>query len=119
GTCLDTPPADGSGCTSDSNDCTSDVRASPTRRSADLDEGTTCGSQTSGDCDEANTCNATGTCLDNHHADGSGCTSDSNDCTSDVCAAGSCAHVNVDEGTTCVSQTSGDCDEANTCNATG
>jgi cysteine-rich repeat protein len=55
-------------------------------------EGTHCGDQTSSDCDDPNTCDGSGTCLDKHKADGTSCTADGTDCTKDQCLSGTCDH---------------------------
>ncbi len=67
-----------------------------------LPNGTACGSQNNTDCDNPNTCNGSGTCLNNFEPSGTACTSDGNVCTDDVCnGAGACTHPNEPDGTSC------------------
>jgi hypothetical protein len=56
--------------------------------------GVACGSGSDTDCDNPNTCNGSGSCQANHELDDTACTTDGNDCTSDVCAGGASAHPN-------------------------
>ncbi|MEK6674638.1 MAG: hypothetical protein AABZ47_03170 [Planctomycetota bacterium] len=74
--------------------------------------GTPCGNPASGECDNADTCNGTGTCNSNNIA--GACSSDGNACTNDVCAAGSCAHNPVSNGTACDDGLN--CNNGETCN---
>ncbi len=119
GSCLDNHEADGTICTADTNDCTNDVCAAGVCNHPNSPIGTSCGDQTNTVCTNPDTCNGAGVCLDNHAADDTPCSGDGNDCTDDVCAAGSCDHPYMPAGTPCGDQSSGECDAANTCNSLG
>src|SRR4029077_771868 len=93
--------ADGSGCTADANECTDDVCAAGACTHPNKGAGATCGSSATSDCDAADSCDGSGACLPNNHANGSGCTADSNECTDDVCSGGTCTHPNKGAGATC------------------
>src|SRR2546428_825569 len=57
--------------------------------------GTVCGDPSSGQCDAADTCNGSGTCQQNHVADGTNCGDAGTECTNqDKCEGGIC----VDKG---------------------
>jgi hypothetical protein len=58
--------------------------------------GTSCGSPSDTACDNPDTCNGSGACQANNEANGFDCTSDGNDCTDDICNAGTCTHPNDD-----------------------
>ena len=83
--------------------------------------GTGCGDSSSGQCDNADTCNATGTCLPNHLADGTLCGGAGTECKNqDTCLSGACNDNGYKPaGTACGSPTTGQCDNADTCNGTG
>ena len=109
----------GNACPDDGNQCTSDVCGAGVCTHPNRPSGYACGDGSSGDCDAADTCDGSGVCQANHVADGTACTPDTNDCTSDVCGAGVCTHPNLTAGTACGSSSSGECDAADTCNGSG
>ena len=68
--------------------------------------GTACGDPSDTDCDNPDTCDGAGVCLDNYETSGTGCTDDGNECTDDECdGAGNCTHPNntapCDDGQFC------------------
>lgn len=71
---------------------------------------------TGGEC--SNACNEdAGNCLD---LVGAACTTDSNDCTDDVCdGAGACQHPNKSAGESCGSATDSSCTDPDTCDGSG
>ncbi|NOT00389.1 MAG: hypothetical protein HOP29_07150 [Phycisphaerales bacterium] len=90
GVCEDHLEPDGLACTSDFNDCTNDFCDAGFCTHPNSDEGTSCGDPTDTDCDNPDTCNGLGTCLDHLELDGTVC-SDQNVCTGpDLCATGIC-----------------------------
>src|SRR5262249_3622922 len=119
GSCQDNHKPNGTTCTKDGNECTSDVCATGACTHPDEPTGTACGSPSAGDCDDPDTCNGSGSCQDNHKPNGTTCTSDGNECTSDVCATGACTHPDEPTGTACGSPSAGDCDNPDTCNGSG
>src|SRR3972149_2079448 len=56
-----------------------------------------CGSSSTSDCDNADTCDGAGACQANNVADGTGCTDDGNDCTTDTCSAGVSTPTRISE----------------------
>src|SRR5262249_36502084 len=101
GHCQVNHEADGAACTSDGIDCTQEVCAAGVCTHPNQAAGFSCGSPSDRDCDNPDTCDGLGHCQVNHEADGTACTSDGNDCSRDVCAAGVCTHPNEPNGTTC------------------
>ncbi len=101
GACLANDEADGTGCTDDGNDCTLDVCGSGACTHPALSAGVSCGDGTDDDCRNPDTCDGAGTCLSNDETDGTACTDDGVECTSDVCAAGVCEHPAIPEGDPC------------------
>jgi hypothetical protein len=119
GSCQVNHKADGTGCTADTNECTKDLCANGVCTHPNEPVGTTCGSSGVSDCDNADTCDGSGSCQVNHKADGTGCTADTNECTKDVCASGVCTHPNEPVDTTCGSSSASVCDNADTCDGSG
>lgn len=119
------------GATNPANDCQKCNTGQSTSAWSPKSAGTACGSSANSTCDAADTCNAGGTCLTNYapattiytaatdcknavYCDGSGsygsltnkangtvCTDDGNQCTTDTCSTGSCAHTNKTDGSGC------------------
>jgi len=56
--------------------------------------GTACGNGSSGECDNADSCDGAGNCNANNKV--GPCTPDANECTDDACAGGVCTHPNDD-----------------------
>jgi hypothetical protein len=80
--------------------------------------GNACGSTTDTDCDNPDTCNATGTCLTNLAGSGTPCGSGTDDtCTDpDTCnGSGTCLVNNVSNGTPCGSSSNTTCTDPDTC----
>jgi hypothetical protein len=119
GVCQTNHEADDTACTSDGNDCTSDVCSGGVCTHPNEPEDTACGSNSDTDCDNRDTCNASGVCQTNHEEDDTACTSDGNACTEDVCDNGACTHPNEPAGTNCGSGSDSDCDNPDTCNGSG
>ena len=119
GVCLDNIKTDGLICTDDGNDCTDDVCAGGGCAHPDRPVGTTCGDGSDTDCDNPDTCDGFGSCLGNLEPDGTGCTSDLNECTDDVCASGNCTHPDAPTGFACGDQSDTDCTDPDTCDGIG
>jgi len=78
---------------SDGNECTNDVCSNGECTNPNKPSGTACGSELNTDCDNPNTCNGSGTCLDNFEPSGTLCTDDVVSCTIDECnGLGTCTH---------------------------
>ena len=92
------------------NDCCSS-RCTAARR------GTPCGDGGRGDCDEPDSCDATGHCQANHVVAGTPCADDGQVCTADRCGAdGACLHLPGNAGTECRAKgTNDDCDAGDVC----
>ncbi len=118
-TCLSNPQPDGVECTPDANDCTDDICAAGLCTHPNEAFGTLCGDPTDTDCDNPDSCDGNGACLDNFEPDDTGCTPDTNDCTDDVCASGLCEHPNEPLGTFCGDPADDDCDNPDTCDGSG
>ncbi len=119
GVCQINNEPNGTACTSDGMECTNDQCSGGVCAHPNKAAGTACGSNANTDCDNPDTCNASGVCLTNNEADGTACTSDGMECTNDQCNAGVCAHPNKAAGTACGSSANTDCDNPDTCNASG
>src|SRR5207249_6078712 len=81
--------------------------------------GTTCGSPATSECDNADTCNGSGACQDNHVAAGTNCGDTGTECTNqDKCDGAGACHDNGFKtvGTACGDSSAGQCDSADTCN---
>ena len=71
--------------------------------------GTSCGDQSSGECDAADTCDGSGSCPNNNVADGTFCGDDGTECTNqDVCVNGDCQDNGFEPPDT-------PCDDGNEC----
>ncbi|MCH8252761.1 MAG: hypothetical protein IID36_09955 [Planctomycetes bacterium] len=84
----------------------------------DLCAGVDC-SDLDNDCNDGVCDSGTGDCLTVAKEDGTGCTDDMNECTADECIAGSCTHPGVEAGTACGDPSDTDCDNPDTCDASG
>ncbi len=80
---------------------------------------TPCGSDADTACTSPDTCDGAGTCQTHDEADGTACSSDDNDCTTDVCSDGVCTHTSAPFGTACGDSSTSDCDFADTCDGDG
>ncbi len=92
GACLDNHEADGFECREavDVCDVAETCRAGVCPMDRFAMAGTSCGDSTDTDCTDPDSCDGSGSCIDNHAADGSAC-SGGVFCTSgDQCAGGSC-----------------------------
>src|SRR5439155_175166 len=81
--------------------------------------GTACGDPSSGQCDSPDTCNGSGTCQSNHIAAGTNCGDAVPEAlTIDTCDSSGACHDNgfKASGTDCGDSSSGQCDNADTCN---
>lgn len=86
-----TNKADGTACTPDANDCTDDVCAAGTCVHPDSTAGTPCGSAADTACNNPDTCDGAGLCLNNLEPDGTACTDDGLFCTGlEQCGSGMC-----------------------------
>lgn len=105
----------------DVNDCTNDSCNASTGvvTHAPVAQGSTCDSAGDTECDNPDTCDAVGNCLDNNEPNGLACNDEGNDCTDDVCGGGVCTHPSEPVGTSCGSSADTDCDNPDTCNASG
>jgi hypothetical protein len=82
-------------------------------------KGTACGDPFEDECNSRDACDGTGVCETNLKPDGTACTDDGNDCTSDFCSGGVCIHPNLAPGTACGSPADTECDNPDTCNGAG
>jgi hypothetical protein len=90
GTCELNLEPDGTACTDDGNDCTQDFCDVGACIHPDEPVDTPCGDPNDTQCDNPDTCDGLGVCLDNNEADGLPC-DDENVCTGpDECLAGAC-----------------------------
>src|SRR2546425_6862395 len=99
--CQTNNEPDGTACTSDGNDCTRDVCGGGVCTHPNEPAGHACGSPSDTDCDNPDTCDGLGMCQSNNEPNGTTCTTDGNDCTADVCAAGVCTHPAEPAGHAC------------------
>ena len=109
----------GGGLTNDCMACNFSDGSGDAGVCAPIDAGTACGAQTEGECDNRNTCDDAGVCLENHIADNTACTADRNDCTQDVCLSGVCRHEALPAGTSCGSDISHSCTAPDSCDGSG
>jgi MYXO-CTERM domain-containing protein len=101
GSCLANDESDGTSCTDDGNECTDDVCASAACDHPALSAGTSCGDDSDDDCRNPDTCDGAGACQSNDESDGTACTDDGVECTSDLCQSGACEHAALADGETC------------------
>lgn len=109
---------------SDGNTCTQDVCNVQTGAVTHPGEpiGTACGSSSNTECDRADTCNGSGSCLNNIQPAGTACGSPTNtQCNlADTCdGAGACSTNIRPAGFACGSPGSGPCDNPDSCNGLG
>jgi len=100
GACASVPVPDGTACSPldwDDKQCTSDVCFSGACAHPPAPPGTPCGWWVDGACDDPDSCDGAGACLENNLPDGAACASDGLPCTKDVCDNGVCAHVPIDQ----------------------
>jgi len=118
GTCLANHEPDGaagSGLCSDNNDCTKDNCLAGVCDHPNEATGTRCGNSENTECDNPDTCDGAGFCLENLEPDETPCTDDGNDCTNDWCIAGVCSNPDKPFGEAC---DDGDfCNGADSCSA--
>jgi hypothetical protein len=103
----------------DANECTDDICSGVSCSFPPFPAGTMCGSASSGECDDPDTCDGAGSCDANNIA--GPCTDDGNPCTDDLCAGGACTHPNdntnaCDDGMFC---TATDSCSAGACTGSG
>lgn len=104
GTCEVNFKPDGIACTDDGNDCTDDVCSSGTCAHPPLMADTPCGDPTDTECDNPDSCDGLGVCLDNFEDMGAACGDQSSDqCDNpDICdGSGGCVVNFVPNGTEC------------------
>jgi len=90
GVCESNPKPDGTECSDDGIECTFDVCEAGSCTHPPKPAGTACGDDTNTQCDDPDTCDGAGGCLDNHEPDGTTC-DDEDPCTgNDVCNTGHC-----------------------------
>lgn len=94
GACLANHVSNGSMCTDDANDCTNDVCSAGLCTHPPRAAGLACGDGTFTDCNNPDTCNGAGVCLNNHAPNGTGCNdglfcTDGATCTAGLCGNGS------------------------------
>jgi len=119
GACATHVQPDGAACTTDSNDCTADICETGVCIHPNKPADSPCGDPLNTDCDNPDTCDGLGLCLDNLEPDGLACTSDGNDCTQDFCDIGVCVHPNEPIDTPCGSPADTQCDDPDTCDGAG
>ena len=123
GSCQANHAADGTNCGDAGTQCTNQdtCLAGACHDNGFKAVGTACGSSSSGQCDDPDTCDGSGTCTPNHKPDGTNCGDAGTQCTNqDTCLAGAC-HDNGFKaaGTACGDPSSGVCDNPDTCNGSG
>jgi len=104
GACVPNHEPDGTSCTDDGNDCRDDVCETGACTHPPFDAGTLCGDPTDTECDNPNTCDGDGLCLDNYESLGFACgdPSDSQCDHPDTCdGGGSCGDNLEPDGTSC------------------
>jgi len=106
-------------CTEDDNECTHDYCMSGVCTHPNRSRGASCGDDSSGVCDAADSCNDSGECVENHASNETTCTSDGNECTLDMCTDGVCTHENKEVNSPCGNRETTDCTAPDTCNASG
>jgi hypothetical protein len=112
-----TPLSDGNECTQDVCDTSTGQVTHPPRAA-----GASCGSAANTECDNPDTCDGAGNCLDNFEPSGTACGDPTNtECNpADTCnGAGSCQTIIAPAGTACGDPSSGPCDNPDTCNGFG
>jgi hypothetical protein len=84
-------------------------------------EGAACGDPSITECDAADTCNGSGSCQDNHAANGTFCGDAGTECVNqDICRGGTCHDSGfIAAGTACGDPTSNACTAPDTCNGSG
>ena len=115
-------PAGGVEIIDDGNDCTTDHCNPETGYVTHtlLPEGNPCGDPSDTDCDNPDTCDAAGNCLDNFEPEGVVCPDEGNDCTDDECdGAGICGHPNKAVGAPCGNQDDTECTDPDACDGAG
>jgi len=90
GTCVVNHEPDGTACPDDGNDCTDDTCSAGTCTHANKPAGTACGDPSDTDCDDPDTCNGAGACLENHAPDGTPCDDDLFCTGTETCVGGAC-----------------------------
>ena len=125
GTCLDNNEPTTVSCRADAGDC--DVEefcdgAGNCPAQAFEPAGTSCGDPTNTTCDAADTCDASGVCLDNFATSGTSC-GDPNDTTcdaADTCdGSGQCDDNFATSGTACGDSSNTTCTDPDTCDGSG
>jgi len=100
GSCISLPVSNGTLCFVldwDRNQCTDDVCVNGACAHPLLPAGTRCGAFLDSECDDPDTCNGAGACLENKLPDDTPCLNDGQACTRDVCESGVCAHIPIDK----------------------
>jgi hypothetical protein len=104
----------------DQNDCTDDSFNGSSCVFTNRASGSACGDPSSSSCDDADTCNGSGVCQQNHHTNGSNCGTPGTCENQDTCFNGLCQDNGFQNaGTPCNSPSNTDCDNPDTCNGSG
>ena len=119
GACVSGNVEDGTPCSDDGNECTSDVCTAGLCEHLAKSSGDACGDSADGPCTAPDTCDGAGTCLANDEPDETACPGDALICTDDICLAGACEHPALPIGTLCDGAGAEDCSGADTCDGEG
>lgn len=124
GSCIDHVLAAGTVCRPADGDCDVDEMCDGSAKTCPTDSfkpsGSSCGSSFVGECDNADTCNGSGTCLENHEPDGSSCGYPGDQCMfADSCSSGSCSTGGPKASTVKCGTISGVCDVQDYCDGAG
>ncbi len=123
GVCEDNHAPDGDSCGDAGSEC---VNQDTCRAGTCEDNGyqpptTACGDGSDTECTNPDSCDGTGTCLDNHVADGSSCGETGSECVNqDTCRAGTCEDNGYEPSTTaCGDPTATECTNPDSCDGAG
>jgi uncharacterized delta-60 repeat protein len=123
GTCLSNNESNGAPCGDQGVDCrvNDTCQAGACQNNGFAPLGTSCGSSADDQCDNPDSCDASGTCLSNNESNGSPCGDQGIECVvDDSCSFGSCVDNGfVGPGIACGSGANGECDDPDTCTGTG
>lgn len=122
GICQTNPEPSSTSCGDTGSACVNQDTCDGAGECADngfVSSGEPCGDPTATDCNNFDTCNGSGMCQTNTAPDNTPCTTDSNECTTDVCLTGECTHPNKDAGAPCGDSSDTACDNPDSCNGSG
>ncbi|MBI1827393.1 MAG: hypothetical protein HY287_06205 [Planctomycetes bacterium] len=103
------------------NDCQACIPDISTTSWSPRMEGSQCGNNASGECDNPDACDGAGVCESNHKTDNIPCSDEvpPNVCTKNFCSSGSCIHPPEPVGLACGDPKSTECDRPDSCDGAG